>query len=75
MAWPWIAAVKLFDAVDIDVAVEVPDPTALAARGIDRIGLHEHGGAGVAAGQACQRAVVRFCETEFGSGYMRLPVK
>ena len=41
---------EIVDAVDIDVAVEIPDPAALAARGVDRIGLHEHGGAGVAAG-------------------------
>ena len=51
---------EIVDAVDIDVAVEIPDPAALAARGIDRIGLHEHGGAGIAAGQARQRAVVHF---------------
>ena len=51
---------KIVDAVDVDVAVEIPDPAALAARGVDRIGLHEHGGAGVAAGQARQRAVVHF---------------
>jgi len=49
---------EIVDAIDEDVAVEIPDPAALAARGIDRIGLHEHGGAGVAAGQARQRAIV-----------------
>ena len=51
---------EIVDAIDIDVAVEIPHPAALAARGIDRIGLHEHGGAGVAAGQARQRAVIHF---------------
>ena len=51
---------EIVDAVDVDVAVEIPDPAALAARGVDRIGLHEHRGAGVAAGQARQRAVVHF---------------
>ena len=51
---------EIVDAVDVDVAVEIPDPAALAARGVDRIGLHEHGGAGVAAGQARQRAIIHF---------------
>ena len=48
------------DEVDEAIAVDVPDPAALAARGVDRIGLHEHGSAGVAAGQARQRAIVQF---------------
>jgi hypothetical protein len=51
---------KIVDAVDEFVAVDVPDPAALAACGIDRIGLHEHGGAGIAAGQTRQRAIVQF---------------
>jgi hypothetical protein len=56
---------KIIDAVDIFVAVDVPDPAALAARGIDRIRLHEHGGAGVAAGQAGQSAIVELLGTRF----------
>ena len=43
---------KIIDTVDIFVAVDVKDPAALAPRRIDRIGLHEDGGAAIAAGQA-----------------------
>jgi hypothetical protein len=56
---------KIIDAVDIFVAVDIKNPAALAARGIDRIGLHEHGGAGVAAGQALQRAIIELLGTRF----------
>jgi hypothetical protein len=56
---------EIVDAVDEFVAVDIPDPEALAARGIDRIGLHEHGGAGVAAGQTRQRAIVQFLGMRF----------
>jgi hypothetical protein len=51
---------EIIDAIDEFVAIEVPHPAACAARGIDRIGLHEHGGARVAAGQARQRTVIHF---------------
>jgi hypothetical protein len=56
---------KVIDAVDIFVAIDVPDPAALAARGIERIGLHEHGGAGVAAGQVLQRAIIELLGMRF----------
>jgi hypothetical protein len=56
---------KIIDAVDIFVAVDIKNPAALAARGIDRIGLHEHGGTRVAAWQALQRAIVELLGTRF----------
>jgi hypothetical protein len=49
---------EIIDAIDEFVAVHIPDPAALAARGVDRIRLHEHGGAGIAARQTRQRAIV-----------------
>ena len=54
---------KIIDAVDIFVAVDIPDPAPLTARGIDRIRLHEYGGAGVAAGQARQSTIVELLRT------------
>ncbi len=50
---------EIIDAVDKGIAVDIQDPAAFAARRIDRIGLHEHGGAGIAARQARQRAIVQ----------------
>ena len=62
---------EIVDAVDIFVAVEIEHPAALAARGIDRVRLHEHGGAGIAAGQAGQRAVVEVLGLRFRIGIHR----
>ena len=47
---------EIVDAVDQLVSVNVPDAAAFTARGIDRIGFHEHGRARVAARQAGKRA-------------------
>src|SRR4029450_6957284 len=54
---------EIVDAVDKRGAVEIPDAAALAACGIDRIGLHEDSGARIAAGQARQRAVIHLLRT------------
>ena len=56
---------EVVDAVDIAIAVDIEHPATLAARSIDRIGLHEHGGAGVAAGQAGKRAGVEVLGLRF----------
>src|SRR6266568_3304632 len=54
---------KIIDTIDIFIAVDIPDPATLTARGIDRIRLHEYGGAPVAARQARQSTIVELLGT------------
>jgi hypothetical protein len=49
---------KIVDAADVFIAIDVPYTTASAARGIDRVRLHENGGAGVPTSQTRNSTII-----------------